>query len=50
MLYDLADPEQWAAAGEERRAWGRGRTVIHTLDSDHIIIEYLPGGALGVKT
>lgn len=46
VVYDLRDPAQWIDAGKERRAWGRERTVIHTLDSDHIIIEYKAGGAL----
>ena len=50
VLYDLRNPAQWTAAGEDRRAWGRERTAIHTLDLDHIIIEFLPGGALGAKT
>ena len=46
VLYDLRDTSQWNAAGEERKAWGCERTVIHTLDNDHIAIEYQPGGAL----
>ena len=46
VIYDLTDPTQWTAADEERWAWGRERTIIHTLDNDHIIIEYRAGGAL----
>jgi hypothetical protein len=46
VLYDLRDPAQRTAAGEERRAWGRERTEIHVLSNDHIIIEYKAGGAL----
>ena len=46
VVYDLRDPAQWTAAGEERRAWGRERTEIHVLTNDHIIIEYKAGGAL----
>ncbi len=49
VLYDLRDPAQWAAAGETRRAWGRERTEIHVLDNDHIVIEYMAGGALEVS-
>ena len=48
VVYDLADPLQWAA-GEERQAWGRGRSVIHALTDDGILIEYKPGGALEVR-
>ncbi len=44
VLYDLADPEAWNRAGEERRAWGREWTVVHALDRDHVVIEFLPGG------
>lgn len=49
VVYDLSDPLQWTAAGEERRAWGRERTIIHTLDNDHILIEYMAGGALELR-
>ncbi len=49
VFYDLRDPVQWTAAGEERRAWGRERTEIHVLDNDHIVIEYMAGGALEVS-
>ena len=45
MIYDLADPEQWTAAGEERRAWGREKTAIHPITNDVVVIEYRPGGA-----
>lgn len=46
VLYDLADPDAWERAGRERRAWGRERTVVHALDNDHVVIEFMPGGAL----
>ena len=45
VLYDLRDPAQWTAAGEARRAWGREHTTIFTLDNDHVVIEFKPGGA-----
>jgi hypothetical protein len=43
--YDLRDPDAWERAGRERRAWGRERTVVHALDDDHVVIEFMPGGA-----
>lgn len=46
VVYDLADPEAWERAGRERAAWGRVRTKTHTLDNDHIAIEFRAGGAL----
>jgi hypothetical protein len=45
-VYDLRDPDAWERAGRERAAWGRMWTEIHTLDNDHVIIEFKPGGAL----
>ncbi len=50
VLYDLRDPAQWAAAGEQRRAWGRERTEIHTLDVDHVVVEFQAGGARELST
>ena len=49
VAYDLSDPLQRTAAGEERRAWGRERTTIHTIANDVIAIEYKPGGALELR-
>lgn len=46
VLYDLRDPEVWKRASRERRAWGRLRTMIHPLDTDHVVIEFKPGGAM----
>ena len=46
VIYDLRDAAQWTAAAEERRVWGRGRSVIHVITTDVIVIEYKPGGAL----
>ena len=45
-IYDLPDPEAWGLAGRERAAWGRQLTEIHTLNNDHIIIEFKLGDAL----
>ncbi len=45
-VYDLRDPDAWERAGRERAAWGRQWTEIHTLDNEHVIIEFKPGGAL----
>ena len=47
VAYDLRDPEAWERAREHRQAWGRERTRIHTVTNDVVVIEYLPGGALG---
>ena len=49
VIYDLRDAAQWTAAGEECRAWGRERTEIHSLDNDHVVVEYKPGGALELR-
>jgi hypothetical protein len=46
VVYDLRDPEQWKRAGQDRHAWGRSMTDIHTLDTDHIVIEFRAGEAL----
>ncbi len=46
VLYDLRDPEQWKRAGRDRRAWGRGVVEIHTLDRDHVVLEFRAGGVL----
>jgi len=46
VIYDLRDLEQWEQAGRDRRAWGRSRAEIHTLDNDHIVIEFKAGGEL----
>jgi hypothetical protein len=46
VLYDLRDPDAWERAGRDRRVWGRGMTEIYTLDTDHVVIEFKPGGAL----
>ncbi len=50
VLYDLRDPDAWERAGRERRAWGRERTVVHALDNDHVVIEFMPGGARELRT
>ncbi len=49
VLFDLRDPEAWERAGRERRAWGRKLTTIHTLDNDHVVIVFLPGGAADLE-
>lgn len=49
VVYDLADAEQWTRAGEDRRAWGRGMSQVFTLDTDHIVIVFRPGGATGLE-
>ena len=46
VLFDLRDPDAWNRAHRERAAWGRHKTGIHTIDNDHIILEFRPGGAL----
>lgn len=50
VLYDLRDIEAWERAGRERQAWGTERTEIHTLDNDHLVIEFWPGAAQEVLT
>ena len=50
VVYDLRDPRAWERAGRERRAWGRERALIHPLTNDVIVIEFMPGGALELRT
>ena len=45
-VYDLRDPHAWEQASADRCAWGRERTKIHTLDRDHVAIEFKSCGAL----
>lgn len=49
VVYDLRDVRQWEQAGRDRRAWGREMTQIHALDDDHVVIEFMAGGALGAS-
>jgi hypothetical protein len=46
IIYALRDPEAWERARRDRAFWGRERTEIHTLDSDHVVIEFKSSGAL----
>jgi hypothetical protein len=46
VIYDMRGPEARARVGRERAAWGRERATIHTLDNDHVVIEFRAGGAL----
>ncbi len=47
IMYDLSDPNQFAQASEDRRAWGKRLTEVHELDNDHILIHFFhPGGAM----
>lgn len=45
VLYDLGNPEAWERAGREAQAWGKDRTTVYSLSSEHIVIEYRAGGA-----
>jgi hypothetical protein len=44
IVYDLRDPAQWEQARADRAAWGRAFSVVHTLDPDHVLIDFRPGG------
>jgi hypothetical protein len=46
VLYDLRDPEAWNRAHRERRAWGRHKIEVHTIDNNHTVLKYSFGGAL----
>jgi hypothetical protein len=46
VVYDLEDPDSWEQAHEDRAAWGKELTEIHTLDNNHVAIVFKPGGAL----
>lgn len=45
VLYDLGDASAWQRAGDELEAWGKNRTKIHALGTDHILVEFYAGGA-----
>jgi hypothetical protein len=46
VIYEFADPASWEQAREDRAAWGKELTEIHTLDNNHVAIEFKLGGAL----
>lgn len=46
VMYELRDLEAWKRAHRERAAWGKSRTSIHVLGTNHVIIEFRVGGAL----
>jgi hypothetical protein len=45
-ICDLRTPGGWEKAREEREAWGRHLSEVHTLGHDHVIIVFRdsPGG------
>jgi hypothetical protein len=45
VAYDLRDPDQWEQARQDREAWGKALATVHTLDVDHVVIAFYPGGA-----
>jgi hypothetical protein len=45
VAYDLRDPDQWEQARQDREAWGKALATVHTLDLDHVLIMFHPGGA-----
>lgn len=46
VVFDLRDEAAFAQAQRERSAWARKFCIIHTLDNNHIALEFLPGGGL----
>ncbi len=46
IVFDLEDPDSWEQAREDRAAWGKELTEIHTLDNNHVAIVFMPGGTL----
>lgn len=46
MLYDLRDSAAWKRAHREQKAWGKQFCTVFHLDEDHVVVEFLPGGAL----
>ena len=44
VAYDLRDPDQWEQARQDREAWGKALATVHTLDPDHVLIMFHPGG------
>jgi hypothetical protein len=49
IIYDLSDPAQWSLAGQCVRCWGRERAMIHGLDAERVVVEFLPGGAADLQ-
>lgn len=44
-IYDLRDAEAWDSAILGRKGWGWRYSYVEVLDSDHIAIAFMPGGA-----
>lgn len=49
VLYDLRDASAWQRAGDELTAWGKERTSVHRFGSEHVVIEFKPGGAADLR-
>jgi hypothetical protein len=45
-VYDLTDPDAWEQAQEDRGAWGKELSDVHTLDRDHVLIVFRSGDVL----
>jgi hypothetical protein len=44
IVYDLRDTGAWRQAHAHRRLWGRLFSEYYFLDSDHVLIVFMPGG------
>ena len=42
IVYDLRDADAWEEACKDRELWGRSRSEVHGLGTDHIAIQFLP--------
>jgi len=45
-VYDLRDPDQWEQARRDREQWGRSRSEIYALGTEHIAIVFKPASVL----
>jgi hypothetical protein len=50
VAYDLRDPDQWEQARQDLESWGKALATVHTLDPDHVLIMFHPGGAVSQAT
>jgi len=46
VVYDLRDPDQWEQARRDCQHWGRSRSEIYALGTEHIAIVFKPGDVL----
>ncbi len=44
IVYDLRDAGAWERVRLHRGMWGKLYTDVHTLDTEHVVLVFRPGG------